>query len=332
MRRAAWRALEALRSRRAALALALAGLAALPAPAPAEVHPFYEQRLSAGVLALSRGDAAAAAQELRISAFGLLDEPARLVVALAHLALAEHATGDEAELAEALQRLLVVERSFPVWAAAELPPATRAAVEALLAERVPEAGLAAVPAFADVARRRAAERLAALPPAERRRELLARTATEPGVARWQVMLGELELAAGDAAAAVTRAQRALAAEPSDAEQVAARCLRGAALARSGSCAAAVADLEICPATRREPEPARALLQCHAQLGQWRQAKAFADTLPATLQGRRELSRLVRQVEREAARLPAAPSSPAAAPSAGAAPPPPAATPAGPTAG
>ncbi|HEX2163589.1 MAG TPA: hypothetical protein VHM02_06535, partial [Thermoanaerobaculia bacterium] len=116
------------------LALALL-LSALAAPAArAEVHPFYQQRLAAGTLALSQGDAAGAERDLRIAAFGLLDEPARLVVALAHLALAEQATGDQGGLDETLQRLLTVEHRFAVWGAAELPPATRAAAEALLAE------------------------------------------------------------------------------------------------------------------------------------------------------------------------------------------------------
>jgi hypothetical protein len=140
----------------AALLLALSALAAA-APAPAEVHPFYEQRLSAGIVALSQGDAARAETELRLAAFGLLDEPQRLVVALAHLALADQAAGDTAGLDATLQRLLAVERSFAAWAAADLPQAVRARVEAALAERVPEAGLASVPSFAAVARRRAAE-------------------------------------------------------------------------------------------------------------------------------------------------------------------------------
>jgi predicted Zn-dependent protease len=275
-------------------------------------------------VALSQGDAARAETELRLAAFGLLDEPERLVVALAHLALADQAAGDTAGLDATLQRLLAVERSFAAWAAADLPPAARARVEAALAERVPEAGLASVPSLAAVARRRAAERLAAMPPAERRRELLARTAAEPDAALWQVMLGQLDLAAGDTANAAARAQRALAAQPSADEAVAARCLRGTALARAGSCAAAVGDLEACPAARREPEPAQLLLQCHARLGQWRQAKAFADTLPPAIKSRRETARLVRQVEAEVGRLPAAP--PAAAPSPAAVQPPAAAAP------
>lgn len=294
-----------LRRRLAIPLLAFAALAAA-APAPAEVHPFYEQRLSAGVVALSQGDAAVAESELRIAAFGLLDEPPRLVVALAHLALAQKAAGDTEGLDETLQRLLAIERSFAVWETAEVPPAARAAVEATLAERVPETGLAAVPTFAAVARRRAAERIGTLPPAEQRRELLARTAAEPDAALWQVMLGELELAAGDTAKAAALAQRALASQPSATETVAARCLRGTALARSGSCAAAVADLEACPSSRREPEPARLLLECHARLAQWRQAKAFADSLPPSIKSRRDVSRLVRQVEREAGRLPSPP--------------------------
>lgn len=298
------------RRRLATALLAVAALAAAPAPAEAEVHPFYEQRLSAGVVALSQGAHAAAEEELRLAAFGLLDEPARLVVALAYLALADRAAGDAPGLDATLQRLLAVERSFAVWAAADLPATARAEVEATLAERVPEAGLAAVPTFSAIARRRAAERIAALGPAERRRELLARTAADPDAAVWQVMLGELELAAGDTAQAAARAQRALASQPSPAETLAARCLRGTALARSGSCAAAVADLEACPSTRREPQLAQQLLQCHARLGQWRQAKAFADSLPPTLKSRRDVARLVRQVDNEVRRLPAPP--PAAA--------------------
>jgi tetratricopeptide (TPR) repeat protein len=313
-----------------ALAAGALAAAAAPAPAAAEVHPFYDQRLAAGVLALSQGDAAGAERDLRIAAFGLLDEPVRLVVALAHLALAEQGTADAAGLDETLQRLLEVERSFGVWAAAEVPPATRAAIEAALVERVPESGLAAVPVFTALARRHAAARIAALPAAERRRELLAKSAAEPDAALWQLELGEIELAAGDAAKAVARAQRALASQPSAEEATAARCLRGAALARSGSCAAAVADLEACPASRRDPEPARALLECHARLGQWGRAKAAADSLPPTLRSRRDLARLLRQIDREAAA--AAPAPAPARPAAAATPPAGAATTSSPAAG
>ncbi len=116
-------------------------------------------------------------------------------------------------------------------------------------------------------------------------------------------LGQLDLTAGDSTAAAELASQVLAASPDAEQQIAARCLRGRALAAASSCAAAVAELDACPASRTDADVALALLDCHARLGQWRQAQAFAAELPPPLRARRDIGRLVRRTDRQVAKLP-----------------------------
>ncbi|HEX2254281.1 MAG TPA: hypothetical protein VHQ65_13500, partial [Thermoanaerobaculia bacterium] len=278
---------------RAALRAALLLAALAPAAAAgAQVLPFYQDLLSQGTLALQRGAHAEAERDLRLAAFGMLEEPPLLVATLARLALAQQPLDRGPQLDETLERLLTVERRFAVWDQAPLPEGTRRSVAELLLARVPEASLLAIPAFQPLAEQKLVRRLEAMKPAERRRALAAEIARAPDSPRLQVLLGEEELAAGELPSASSRASRALAAGGLDAPlETRARCLRGAALARAGGCAAAVADLERCPDARRQVEPARDLLACRLQLGQWSEAQALAAALPPEVARNRALARL-----------------------------------------
>jgi len=294
--------------------------AAQPAATPAAaetaddpVHPFYAQLLQDGVYAYQERDYPTAVTDLRLAVFGLLDAPPRLVRGLVYLALAQTAAG-EAERAEAtVQRVLALEKGFEVYAAAELPAAERIAFEELLVARVSEAALGQVPAFRRVADAKFLARLAGLAPPERRRALAEKVAAVPDEPRWLLALAELELEERDYPAAAAHAARvvALADRADPAETVVARCVRGRALAATGGCAAAVADLDACPAGRTEVDTAAALLECRMTLGQWREAQALLDALPPSVAAARPVARHRRQVARQVARLPEEP--PAAAP-------------------
>lgn len=131
-----------------ALALALAvGLALVCAPDAEGAHPFYERRLTEGTLALEQGRPAEAAHELEIAAFGLLDEPPRLIEALVRLALARARMEDGAGFRAAVRRVSEVEERFGVYREAALSPAERDAFARQIVALTPPAVLERTPAL-----------------------------------------------------------------------------------------------------------------------------------------------------------------------------------------
>jgi tetratricopeptide (TPR) repeat protein len=123
-------------------------LVALAAPAArAAVDPFYQGLLRDGQYAFDRKDYATASRYLRLSCFGMLDEPRQLAGCLTRLALAQDAAGDVEEFRETFRRLVEVEDRFKGYSQGEVAPELRSALEARLAARIPAATLAAAPAF-----------------------------------------------------------------------------------------------------------------------------------------------------------------------------------------
>ncbi len=156
----------------AAIAAVAAALVALggPAAAAAEVDAFHAGLLIDGAHAYDRRDFATAARHLRLACFGYLEEPPALAGCLTRLGAAQAAANDAEGFAESFRRIVEVEERFGAYSAADVPAAVRTAFEERVVATIPTATLAAVPAFAPLAKRKAeAERLAALSPKERRR-------------------------------------------------------------------------------------------------------------------------------------------------------------------
>src|ERR1700688_4941395 len=86
----------------------IAGLAAAP-EARAATDPFYLDLLRDGSQAYDRGDYTAAAKQLRLACFGVLDEPERLAGCLTRLALAHGAAGDNRGFRKTLRTIAEVE-------------------------------------------------------------------------------------------------------------------------------------------------------------------------------------------------------------------------------
>jgi ketosteroid isomerase-like protein len=118
--------------------LGMAGLLAaiLVGPRAAAQGDFYLARLRSGQEAFRSGDAAGAADELRVAAFGLLDSPVLLEEALAHLALAQAALRRAADLDANLVRFMGIEERFHAWSSVKVDPATQSAFERLLATKL----------------------------------------------------------------------------------------------------------------------------------------------------------------------------------------------------
>ncbi len=129
------------------VAFVVLGLSLTP-PAAEAANSHYLRLLRQGTFALERGDDAAAAHDLRLACFGLLDEPPRLATCLTRLGLAQARSSDDEGFGETFRRIVEIEERFGAYRAADLDPATREAFEAEVARRVPPKLLARTPAFA----------------------------------------------------------------------------------------------------------------------------------------------------------------------------------------
>jgi hypothetical protein len=263
-----------------ALGLTLAAAPRSPAATAAPAaDPFYLSLLLDGTHAFDEGDAAGAARMLRLACFGLLEDPAALAGCLARLGLAEATAGDREAFFETWRRLATVEQRFDVYRRADLPDEVRSRFEEWLVRLVPEQQLASAETFSALALRRTEVKVRRMAPRERRKELAARLAEEPGSPRWSLLLAELEVEEGKPREALARAEAVVAALPADPE---ARCVRGLARSASGACPGAVEDLAPCRRCREEPWFAEALLSCQITLAQWALARDLLAALPAEI--------------------------------------------------
>jgi|GEM_PF-426321 len=290
----------------------VAGIAGLATPtaANANTDPFYLDLLRDGIQAYDRGDYVAAAKQLRLACFGVLDEPERLAACLTRLGLAQAAAGNADAFRETFRRIVEVEGRFGAYTKADLPPEVRAAFEQRALAAVPASTLEAIPAWKALLGRKLEAQIAALPPRERRRQLEERLTKEPRSVVWNLMQVDLDLAEGRTAPAIARAEATAALAPRDAQVL---CARGLARAAGNRCVEAVADLEPCAMTSgggADLRHATALLGCRVQLAQWRQAEEQVRGLPPAFRKDRKIEALMQQVAKHP---------PAAAPTAAAAP-------------
>jgi tetratricopeptide (TPR) repeat protein len=118
---------------------------------PVLAQNFYETRFQSGVVDFNRGAYARAADELRVAAFGRVDDIPGYISAEVYLAV----TNDRLEHAEdarlAALKVLQAERITPSYAALKLPPDVRASFEQLLPALLTREQLASVPVFAHLA-------------------------------------------------------------------------------------------------------------------------------------------------------------------------------------
>ena len=131
---------------------------------PLRAQDFYEIRLRAGEDNLRANRPLAAAIQLRIAAFGLLDRPVLLSEALACLALAQERAGHAPETDAALIRFADVERRFAPYEKSALSPDWKAEFESLARRRLPASTLASLPVFSGGAPRRQASAATPKPP------------------------------------------------------------------------------------------------------------------------------------------------------------------------
>jgi hypothetical protein len=134
-----------------ALLRPLVALLSLLTTVPVLAQNFYEARFQSGVVDFNRGAYARAADELRVAAFGRVDDIPSYVTTEVYLSV----TNDRLERTEdarmAALKVLQAERISPAYAALKLPPDLRASFEQLLPALLTRDQLANVPAFARLA-------------------------------------------------------------------------------------------------------------------------------------------------------------------------------------
>ncbi|HEX8154240.1 MAG TPA: hypothetical protein VF698_13995 [Thermoanaerobaculia bacterium] len=133
--------MEKLIGRSAAVVILIVTLGAGTALA-ASPSEFYLNLLRRGIASLAQGKNDAAARELRIAAFGLLEAVDRFQVAEIHLAIASDRLKNEADARAAAQRVVAAERVRASYAALDLPQDTRAAFETIATRLLPSDQLA----------------------------------------------------------------------------------------------------------------------------------------------------------------------------------------------
>jgi tetratricopeptide (TPR) repeat protein len=164
-----------------ALLRPLVALLSLLSAVPALAQNFYEARFQAGVIDFNRGAYARAADELRVAAFGRVDDIPSYITAEVYLAV----TNDRLEHAEdarvAAMKVLQAERITPSYAALKLPSEVRASFEQLLPALLTRDQLSNVPVFARLASQAPAVQTGA-PRATRQTAVVPTPTKQPNVA------------------------------------------------------------------------------------------------------------------------------------------------------
>lgn len=164
-----------------ALVRPLVALLSILTAVPVLAQSFYEARFQAGVVDFNRGAYSRAADELRVAAFGRVDDIPSYITAEVYLAV----TNDRLEHAEdartAALKVLQAERITPSYAALKLPPDVRASFEQLLPALLTRDQLANVPVFAHLASQAPAVQSGA-PRASRQTAIVPTPTKRPNVA------------------------------------------------------------------------------------------------------------------------------------------------------
>lgn len=255
-------------------------------PAHAEIDPFYVSRERDGEQALARGDYAQAAQDLRIAAFGMLDQPPRLAATLTELAIAETGVGADDDFWQTLQRLQDLEDRFSAYSKAPLTDVQRESFETSVMQRLSEKELQSLGIFAHLIDQKVDAELALLPVRQRRRSLQQRIDSHPDEARWGLELAQLESTDGHPRAALEALDQVLAEHPDLDEAL---CKRGSLNADQKNWGQAAEDLSACTTSATDPALARQRLEALIANGRISDAQAFASTLSDSISSDPEVS-------------------------------------------
>jgi hypothetical protein len=127
--------------------VSIVGLFLILAAAVSSGEDFYEIRLRIGQEAYREKRYAEAADNLRIAAFGFLEQPDKLSETLARLSLAQTAAKRLEQADQTLIRFVTVERQFGAWSRAAVEEPERGQFLELISRRVSPETLRSLPAL-----------------------------------------------------------------------------------------------------------------------------------------------------------------------------------------
>lgn len=264
----------------------------LAAPMLAEDN-FYEQQLVAGKTDAQANRLSRAADELRIAAFGLMQQPALLQEALARLAVVQNALGHAADLSKTLERFTQVEQRFGGYAEVQLDASVRAKFEDLVVKQVPPATLQAIPSLARLSKSEM-QKIAELPPAQRIAAYEAGAKREPKNPQWPLALAK-EAASRELSADVIRwGTRVVELDPANREV---RPLLAHARAARRECRdafAVISGIDL----QQNPDVYADQASCFAYASRWKEADAALARVPERLRGRPDVKQTAQLVARE----------------------------------
>ncbi|MEO8218982.1 MAG: hypothetical protein ABI718_18050 [Acidobacteriota bacterium] len=111
---------------------------------------FYGDRLEAAQIELRAGNNLDAEDDLRLAAFGMLNNPESLIVSEALLSIARSRLGRQSESIETMERFVRLESRFQVYSPTLLLPEFRREFEALLKKSVAKETLARIASLAPI--------------------------------------------------------------------------------------------------------------------------------------------------------------------------------------
>jgi len=165
-----------------ALLRPLVALLSILAAVPVFAQSFYETRFQSGVIDFNRGAYPRAVDELRIAAFGRVDDIPRYETAEIYLAVASDRIDHAEDARQAALKVLQAERISPAYTALAIPADVRSGFENLLPALLTREQLANVPAFARFASQAPAVQSGAPRPSHQQRPPVPTPTKEPNVA------------------------------------------------------------------------------------------------------------------------------------------------------
>jgi tetratricopeptide (TPR) repeat protein len=263
--------------------VAVSGALSAGADDPAE---FNQARLEAGDNLFIEKRYLEAIDQFRIAAFGSLAQPSKLEECLIRLALSQNAASRPADADATISRFMDVERRFPSYPPKGLPPELQAEFRSLLLKRVTPSSLQSVPSLANLVETED-QKIAKLPPAERRKALEASAQRDPSSVTWPLALARDAVARSDWKDAEKWADKALSIDQYNQE---AAGLRARARVQRGELALARSDLSVLTPSEfdKHPELYADRLVVFVDAGDWTAAEAASPRVPQSQAARADV--------------------------------------------